>query len=489
MKRFLLTLAVVFTLQAAYAGTNTTQFSGLLPPSNCWQVGPTGTYYTTAGGTNYTGTASWSFGSDASGNVTKIQGGSTTCSAGTAPFTTDAGTGPSGDRAGTTAGSQSFTITGANAQTFTISWNAAEGVSVNGVFGNRTQTFTSTYTPAGPTPTPTPGAGEVTAHFRGSLTTAARTPHVLSLVVNGSVVLTQQVFATINGSVESFKFSKDITVPEGAKYAWRLDSVGFAGSGTIIGGSGISPDGGLTNNTVQHFWADPIQIDIGQDPVIVTPAGQPTPTPWPQATPIPNATPFGGGAPDGFTPKVGGGLVTLPPVPGASPGSIIKVGGGGVSGAGGTSGNDGNVTVSNSADIYKPITESLESNIGTFGGGGIAGANDAQSNMPTGATQELPTGPSNQDGLKTVGEGLNTKRESLEEQGKTGFTGLPNPITNPPVLGTKCQWNVTLPKLGSFSVNLCQYEAIVIAMRHVCMVVLIIWAYFVTMGTIRESIA
>jgi hypothetical protein len=200
------------------------------------------------------------------------------------------------------------------------------------------------------------------------------------------------------------------------------------------------------------------------------PTPTPTPTPTPPPTPTPTPTP---------TPEPSAPTSTPPgstPYPSAPPPT-----GGGPYVGGGSGGSGQGVVVVNPQDIYKPITDKLDEKLKDNhtktpdGTADLGGQPDEIANDPKGDTKsKLAAGNSAL---------VNTKT------GAVGKIAGIQTVAPPTVTGNKTSWAVTLPKLGSFTVDISPYMTTITIMRSLLLMMMLIAAWFASIKIIRSSIA
>lgn len=192
-----------------------------------------------------------------------------------------------------------------------------------------------------------------------------------------------------------------------------------------------------------------------------TPTPAPTPTPLPSTTPAPSTTPMPTVAPSA-TPPPPTPRPTGPPVPDPTGASTV--------------------VVANPQDIYGPIVDALN------------GLDEAPVIAPV-LDPYFDTGPqpdaiANNSGVD-LPQKFDAAQRKLDESVSAGKSKLNSitPLSLPTVGATKCEWNVTLPVLGSFVVTICPYVTIAGYMRALLLMVLLIGAWFTSIRIIRAGIA
>ncbi len=259
-------------------------------------------------------------------------------------------------------------------------------------------------------------------------------------------------------------------------------STAINASGSTGGGIMMAVDGNTVQNWTTVCSGDPppsnaftINATVGTE-CTPTPSPTPTATPTPSATPIPTPTPGENYAPPNPTPPYqqppGGG--TNPPSnpPQIPPNSTPY-----------PTGNDGNVHITNADDIYKPILDAIN------------GTDQADVPAPTinsgFETGFQPAAIAN-DQSSAVQQSLDSGRAKHSEAVASGSSKLGSLQTLQLSTGgitNKMSWAVTLPKLGSFTIDVSPYSSTISIMRALLLMILLIGAWFSTVKIIRSAIA
>jgi hypothetical protein len=254
-------------------------------------------------------------------------------------------------------------------------------------------------------------------------------------------------------------------------------------NGEVEGGATVTTkiDGNVVRSDTVGCTGDPPPLNYF--PVSGTigaacPEPTPTPTPEPSATPpIPTPTPGENYAPPNPTPPYqqppGGGTnpPSNPPNPGTGSTPFP------------TSSSDGNVHVTNANEIYKPIVDAIN---GTDQA--PVGAPEINSGFETGSQ---PVAIAN-DQSATIQQSINDGRAKHTEAVSSGTGKLSS--LQPLQLSTagisnKMSWTITLPKLGSFVIDISPYASVISIMRALLLMVLLIGAWFSSVKIIRSAIS
>lgn len=228
---------------------------------------------------------------------------------------------------------------------------------------------------------------------------------------------------------------------EGHTYEWFVDGVS-QGSGTIhydlVGENTYSATIGGLDNIV---------------------CGEPTPTPTPDPSPNPTASPLPSATPAPTPPQSG----TPPQDPGGTP----------------PPDSNGGPATTKYPDVYSDVRQALND------------SGNQDSPMPN-VTNDFDYGnePNYKDGTDLENSVNNTIaiHENVSDSA-IGKIASAQAMSLPTGLGDKATWDVTLPVLGSFTVDVTPYDSIISLFRALCLMMLLISTWFVTIRIIRSGIA
>ncbi len=299
-------------------------------------------------------------------------------------------------------------------------------------------------------------------------------PHDISLVSGGNIFAS----GSVNGGTSSSPVTINVTgtfnadtTPAGTPYQWKVDGV-TVGTGTVTYGQ-TSENGTCTDFNTSSSYT------INECPASPTPTPSPSPTGSATPTPSPRLTP---------TPTPSG--ASTPPPNLAGP----------VGGSGGGTSSNGDVRVVNPQDIYKPITDAITQSelnrkqdmIDALKAAGDSGTDPAplinsQFILGTQPT-EISTGTV-KDSFKTTSATAQQKFDGALSNGTNKIASIQSvnlPTTN---VGNKKQWGVTLPVLGTMTVNIEPYMTTINLMRSLVLMIMLVGAWFATIKIIRSGIA
>jgi hypothetical protein len=201
------------------------------------------------------------------------------------------------------------------------------------------------------------------------------------------------------------------------------------------------------------------------------PSPTPTPTPTPTPPPTPSPTPF---PTPGTTPPYQQPSPPPPPPPNNTPQPPPQ--------STPMPTDAGNVRITNADEIYKPIIDAINGV-----GQAPVPAPDVNDGFVTG---DQPAAIAN-DQSSTIQESLDAGRAKHGEAVSSGKGKLESlqPLQLPQGISNKYSWAITLPKLGSFVIDISPYASIISIMRALLLMVLLIGVWFSTVKIIRSAIA
>jgi hypothetical protein len=147
----------------------------------------------------------------------------------------------------------------------------------------------------------------------------------------------------------------------------------------------------------------------------------------------------------------------------------------------------GNVYISNASEIYGPIVQALNAQKAEDeldpGDGTTVGADFNTGGNPV--NQAADNKKWELDGKLQAGQGkVNSTRSTI-----TSKLATIQPITLPTVTGSQFTFPVTLPLLGSLTIDLTPYSSVIGVMRALLLMVALVGAWFASIKIIRSGIA
>ncbi len=192
-----------------------------------------------------------------------------------------------------------------------------------------------------------------------------------------------------------------------------------------------------------------------------TPTPTPTPTPTITATPTPTPGSTSTPVPNPSTPPTNTNPAPPPPYNGGS----------------------GNPS-SSPLNVYDDVRRALND----------SGNNDSQSNAPVGDFEVGEPDSKQQPALDTLAdqkaklEADKQKMQATHELLKSRYSADKKPVM-PTNIGSTLSFAVTLPKLGSFVIDLAPYQTYITWLRNACLLVLYIMFWTWTSSTVRQAVA